>query len=353
MSNNSVACDDISKLPQEFWDTYEQGEPYGLINLGLSRKIGRVGETEYPDPDVVAYNPCAEQPLEDGETCCLAETYLPNIKSKEELFKVLTYLYRVNKHSLALHCSIPETEEVVHKNMRMGIGITGLLQATEEQKSWLKDAYEYLREYDKEYSKKLGFPTSIKLTTSKPSGTLSLLAGVTPGANPSPAGPYYIRRVRLSNSSPLVQMCRDNGYFVEPMRHFDGSNDQTTVVVEFPCKVPETTPTGDMIKAVEHLDIIKWVQTNWSDNAVSCTVNYRKEELPEIKKWLEENYTDNVKSVSFLLYYGHGFDQAPYETISKEKYDEMKSKVRPIKSIEVFEKDFEISDCDTGACPIK
>ena len=166
MSNNSVVCDNISKLPEEFWEGYKgNGEPYGLINLDSSRKMGRTGETQYPDPDVQGYNPCAEQSLANNETCCLAEVYLPNITSKEELKKVVTYLYRINKHSLAIKCSIKETESIVHKNMRMGIGVTGYLQATDEQRSWLSDVYVYLREYDKEYSKIHGFPTSIKLTT--------------------------------------------------------------------------------------------------------------------------------------------------------------------------------------------
>jgi len=84
MSNNSVVCDDISDLHEFFWDGYEgKGEPYGLINLKLSRKVGRLGETRYPDPDVQGYNPCAEQSLANYETCCLAEVFLPNITSRE------------------------------------------------------------------------------------------------------------------------------------------------------------------------------------------------------------------------------------------------------------------------------
>ena len=101
MSNNSVVCDDIGKLPEEFWDGYKgNGEPYGLINLTASRRQGRTGDLQYPDPDVMGFNPCAEQSLANFETCCLAEVYLPNIDTYEELRKVLRYLYRVNKHSL-------------------------------------------------------------------------------------------------------------------------------------------------------------------------------------------------------------------------------------------------------------
>ncbi len=59
MSNNSIVCDDIKKLHEYFWDGYEgKGEPYGLINLKLSRAVGRLGETQYPDKDVQGYNPC-------------------------------------------------------------------------------------------------------------------------------------------------------------------------------------------------------------------------------------------------------------------------------------------------------
>jgi ribonucleotide reductase alpha subunit len=306
------------------------------------------------DTGVVTHN-CAEQSLEDKETCCLAEIFLPNISSLEELKEVASYLYRINKHSLALPCHLKETEAIVHKNMRMGIGITGTFQATEEQRSWLRDCYEFLREYDEIYSKKHNFPISIKLTTSKPSGTLSLLAGVTPGANVNPAGPYYLRRVRMAVDSPLLKQCEKNGYPVEWLRKFDGTNDYTTKVVTFPCSVPETTPIAETTTAVQQLEFIKWVQENWSDNAVSVTVTYKKEELEEIKAWLAENYTENVKSVSFLLYAGHGFDQAPYETITKEEFQKLKDSVIPITYLDkVSESSMnDIDECAGGACPVK
>jgi hypothetical protein len=144
MSNNSVICSDISQLPDDFWEGYNgNGEPYGLINLDASRRMGRTFENQYPDPDVQGFNPCAEQSLANFETCCLAEIYLPNIESYKELLEVSRLLYRINKHSLAIPCAIEETEDIVHKNMRMGIGVTGYLQATDEQRSWLSDCYEH------------------------------------------------------------------------------------------------------------------------------------------------------------------------------------------------------------------
>ena len=353
MSNNSVVCDDIDQLPDEFWGGYEgNGEPYGLINLEASRRMGRTGEMQYPDPDVMGYNPCAEQSLAPFETCCLAEIYLPNIESEKELKKVAVYLYRINKHSLSIKCAVKETEDIVHRHMRMGIGVTGYLQATEEQRSWLESCYIYLREYDRIYSRDAGFPTSIKLTTVKPSGTLSLLAGVTPGAHPG-YSEHYIRRIRMSANSELVSVCRNNGFRIEYVRNFDGTEDHSTVVVEFPCKFPKGTMFASDMSAVDQLEVIKRLQAEWSDNSVSVTVYYKKEELDQIKAWLRENYV-NVKSVSFLLHNDHGFDQAPLEEIDKKTYNKLKKQCTPITSLhEIKMEDVEIDDCASGACPVR
>jgi ribonucleoside-triphosphate reductase (thioredoxin) len=352
MSNNSVVCNDIKDLHEYFWDGYEgKGEPYGLINLKLSRKMGRLGETQYPDPDVQGYNPCAEQSLAAYETCCLAEVWLPNVSSYEEFVDICQLLYRINKHSLALPCHLDETADIVHKNMRMGIGVTGVLQASEEQKSWLRPAYTQLREFDKKYSEQHGFPTSVKITTVKPSGTLSLLPGVTPGCHPAYAQ-YMIRRIRISADHPLVNVCREHGYPVEYQQNFDGSEDHSTVVVSFPFAYPEGTVLANEMTAISQLETVKWLQEVWSDNSVSCTVYYRKEELPEIRKYLAKNYKNNHKSLSFLLHSEHGFKQAPYEEITKEAYEELVSKTRLITKID--EAVFDGGDeCASGACPVK
>lgn len=353
MSNNSVVCHDVSDLHDFFWDGYEgKGEPYGLINLRLSRKVGRLGESQYPDPKVQGYNPCAEQSLADGETCCLAEIFLPNISSKDELQDVAKLLYRINKHSLALQCHQKVTEAIVHENMRMGIGITGVLQATEEQKSWLSDTYGEIRAYDAEYSDSHGFNRSIKLTTVKPSGTLSLLPGVTPGCHPAYAR-FMIRRIRISSNHQLVQVCKDHGYHVEYQQNFDGSEDHSTVVVSFPFRHPDHAVLAKDMTAIDQLETVKWLQQVWSDNSVSCTVYYRPEELPEIKKYLKKNYKNNHKSLSFLLHSEHGFKQAPLEEITEEKYNEMVANTQTITAINEANIGLDDAECASGACPIR
>ena len=354
MSNNSVVCNDIALLPEQFWEGYNgNGEPYGLINLKLAQTVGRAGDSRYPDPDVQGFNPCAEQSLAPFETCCLAEIHLPNIESQEELDDVAHYLYRICKHSLALPCHAKETEAIVHKNMRMGIGITGYCMATKEQQSWLPETYKFLRKLDETYSELKEFPISIKLTTIKPSGTLSLLSGVTPGAHPG-FSHYHIRRIRMASDSALVNVCRQNGYNVEFQRNFDGTDDTNTVVVEFPSKFPDHTIVSKDMSAIEQLELVKKLQTEWSDNAVSVTVYYRKEELPSIQLWLKHNYNDNLKTVSFLLHSDHGFDQAPLEEITRQEYEDMIKSTKPINNCEVNETDIKGSfECATGMCPVK
>ena len=324
-------------------------------------KRGKAKVYDFTEPEihwgvvegVIAHN-CAEQSLNNYETCCLAEVFLPNIRTKEELLDVCTLLYRVNKHSLALPCHNKETEKVVNGNMRMGIGVTGYAVATEEQREWLSDTYTSLRAFDKKYSEENDFPESIKLTTVKPSGSLSLLAGVSSGGHPAYAE-HYIRRMRISAESPLIAVCKEKGYPTEYVRNFDGTDDHSTIVVEFPCSFPEDGLFAGDVSAVDQLENIMRLQREWSDNSVSVTIYYRKEELGDIRQWLKDNYELNVKTVSFLLHNEHGFDQAPLEEITKEEFDKRKALTTPISSVSVSEDDISEDQvgCESGVCPIK
>lgn len=178
-----------------------------------------------------------------------------------------------------------------------------------------------------------------------------MLAGVTPGAHPA-LYQYYIRRMRMASNDPLVQVCKDKGYPVEFVRNFDGTFDYNTVVVSFPCSVPEGTTTSKELSAVEHLQFVSRLQSIWSDNAVSCTIYYRPDELPGIKAWLAEHYEHEIKSVSFLLANDHGFEQAPYEEITEEEYHRLVESVEPLVSIEAGEL-LDDLECSNGVCPVK
>jgi intein/homing endonuclease len=291
--------------------------------------------------------------------CCLSDIFLPNVKSKEELFKCATYLYRICKHSLSLPCvDSKDTEDMVHKNYRFGIGITGYLQSTKEQQSWLSDCYVYLRELDKKYSQEHSLPTSIKMTTVKPSGTLSILANCTPGVHPG-FSRYYKRRVRIASESPLIKLAKEHGYPVEYVKNFDDTIDHSTQIITFPKSLPDHTVLAENCTAVDQLEYVKKLQTEWSDNSVSVTVYYRKCELPAIKEWLRKNYNDSVKTVSFLLHSDHNFKQAPMEAITKEEYDELVSECRPITNLSgvcFVDENIELlkaSECAGGHCPLR
>lgn len=353
-SNNSIYADSYEEIMPELWKGYDgSGEPYGLLNRKLARSVGRLGEKN-PDPSIEGFNPCAEIALADGESCNLATIYLPNIESLKQLKEISILLYKVQKQITRLTYPYEKTTNIVRKNARLGQNITGVLQVGAEKIEWLDEAYKNLFAFDKQYSKEKGWPTSIRLTTVQPSGTLSLLPGVTPGIHPAFAQ-YYVRRVRFGSADPLVDACRKRGYKVQWDIGLDGREDHTRYVVDFPCMSPEGSVLATSMTAVEQLEWVKKMQTVWADNAVSVTVYYRKEELSLIKDWLAKNYDNGVKSVSFLLHSDHNFPLPPYEEVSKEEYEKLLAKIDfsvPLQG-NSFDGDLDLDNCATGACPIK
>jgi ribonucleotide reductase alpha subunit len=369
MSNNTVICDDIEQLTDKFWESYEvdkktgmgMGEPYGLFNLEASRKQGRTGDYNYQDLDAMATNPCGEITLSpskgDGgaESCNLVEIFLNNIKDEEEFKDVAKTLYIVGKTVTLVDYHVPETDKIVKANSRIGIGITGIYQRADlTTPEVLINVYNDLRNYDITMTDLWNVRPSIKLTTVKPSGTLSLLAGATPGAHPDHAR-YYIRRVRMHPDDKLVKMCKEAGYHVEYIVNNDGTINTDLVAVSFPIDSDNGTVRKEDITAVDHLDMVKHLQRYWSDNQVSVTVDYTPEELSTIKRWLKKNYNENIKSLSFLLRQNSGFKQQPLEEISRAKFFEMIGQISDIDFEQTVEEDTlaEGLECSSGACPIR
>jgi hypothetical protein len=116
---------------------------------------------------------------------------------------------------------------------------------------------------------------------------------------------------------------------------------------------PEGSILAEELSAIDQMEWVKRLQTEWADNAVSVTIYYRKQELPEIQEWLSNNYNNSVKSMSFLLHQDHGFALPPYEEIDEEGYNKMLAKIDPTVPLVKTEGELIDDNCDTGHCPVR
>jgi ribonucleotide reductase alpha subunit len=226
-------------------------------------------------------------------------------------------------------------------------GITQAMQKfgrREFLSTFCDQGYTYLRSLDKVYSDWLCVRTSIKVTSVKPSGTVSLLAGVTPGIH-FPHSEYYIRRVRLQENSPLVETLAKAGYPVEK-----DSYSPNTLVATFPVHEEHFDRSKDDLSMWEQLELAAQMQHWWADNQVSVTVTFRKDEAKDIKYALEL-YETRLKGVSFLPVSEHGYAQAPYETIRQEEYDALMSKITPLSTDSLVHEETS-RFCDGDSCTI-
>lgn len=353
MANFSVNCSDIDDLHPLFWKTYEHGEPFGLINIPLANKYARIGEEKRDN--AITCNPCAEQIMENGGSCNLAELFLPNLENEEEFLEAARLMYRWAKRVTLEGYHDPLMDSVVKKTHRVGVGITGCLMSELFTEKLLNKVYKSIQAEDKKYSKLLEVGESIRLTTVKPSGSVSLLGDVTPGIHPAYSR-HYIRRVRFSANDDLIPLLREAGHPIEPVKRFDGSLDHDTLVVDFPCSAPDGVPVADENwDTWKQLEVVKMVGRCWTDSSASVTVYYRKEEIPKIKEWLRDNLSE-IKTISFLCHNDHGFDQAPYEAITKEQYNVLVNKIKPLEfenASFVENPHLEDMGCEAGACPIR
>ena len=352
MANFSVVVDDVEDLHPLFWKTYEQGEPFGLVNRKNIQKFARMGELK-PDT-AVGVNPCAEATLEDGEPCNLQEIALPNLLNEEEFIQAARLMHRWGKRVTMETYHQPKCDAVVKRNRRIGTGITGCLQSPLFTPESLDRAYAAIQKENREYSKELNIPESIRTTVIKPSGTISKVMDCYEGVHPAYSR-YIIQRVRFSGSDPLLPLLKEAGHYMEPTIRFDGTLDHNTQVVDFYVAAPESAPVADENWTTwKQLDVVKMAQKHWADQAVSVTVYYKREELDELKNWLKDNLK-YLKTISFLCHSEHGFKQAPKEKISKEQYEKLSSKIKPI-NIDNGVGDGDLlssMECEGGACPVK
>jgi len=327
------------------------GEP-GIFWLENARNYSRMGDApDYKDKKVAGVNPCGEQSLESFELCCLVETFPSRHESYEEFEDTLKYAYLYSKSVTLVNTHWKETNAVMLKNRRMGISQTGIIEAFVKHGrrmvlEWCDKAYKYLRDLDEQYSDWLCIPKSIKITTVKPSGTVSLLPGVPPGIH-YPHSEYYIRRIRLSKNSDLIEHIKNAGYKIE-----DDSYSPNTVVAEFPIHEKHFNRSKNEVSIWEQAANAIDYQRLWSDNQVSITITFKSEEADQIKHVLQF-CEDKLKSASFLPIKEHGYKQAPYEEITKQQYEEMSANTKPLFLDETKDRAIGVKFCDAdGVCEV-
>ena len=353
-SNNSI----FAELGMDYTDVakriVDNGEP-GLAWLDNMKKYSRMKNGgDWKDHRVAGGNPCLEQSLESYELCCLVETFPANHESLEDYKKTLKYAYLYAKTVTLGKTHWSDTNRVMLRNRRIGCSVSGVAQfitknGMEDLRTWLEDGYTTIQEWDKIYSDWLAVPKSIKTTSVKPSGTVSLLAGATPGLH-YPESRFYIRRIRLSKHSELLEPLKKAKYKIEPAF---GSED-TTMVVEVPVDVGEGIRTVGELSIWEQFSLAAFMQRHWADNQVSCTVTFDPEneggQIPQVLNYFQYH----LKGISLLPRHDWGaYPQMPYEAIDEKEYGKQVKKLGKLSFGVIKHEEADVDKfCNNDSCEI-
>ncbi len=350
-SNNSI----FAKVGMDYkWhaqQTAVNGEP-GFMWLDNARAYGRMKDpADWADREAVGGNPCLEQTLHDYELCTLVETFPSRHENLDEYLETLKIAYLYAKTVTLVPTHWEETNAVMARNRRIGLSQSGIIKAFGKHgrraiTEWCDKGYEFITGLDVQYSNWLGVPKSIKKTSVKPSGTISLLPGEPPGIH-YPHSEYYIRRIRVGIHSPLWKAAEVAGHRVEPAI----GQEESTMIVEFPVKEEFFRRGKKDVSIWEQVANAVAYQKNWADNQVSITVTFSAEEKDDIKHVLELN-EDSLKGISFLPLAEHGYVQAPYEEIDEETYLRMSKDLQPIALGNVALDTVAPKFCDGDTCEI-
>ena len=320
MSNNSISAKVGMDYTQYVDRIADNGEP-GFIWLDVARNYGRLADpADGKDYRVMGFNPCAEQPLESYELCTLVEVHLNRHESKEDFLRTLKFAYLYGKTVTLLPTHWQQTNGIMQRNRRIGTSLTGIasfadahgLPATRE---WMDEGYNKIRFYDRKYSEWLCVRESIRVTTVKPSGSVSILSGATPGVHWMPGGKFYLRSIRFGNTDPMLHLFKAAGYKVEPALYSD-----STSVVYFPISSGIKRSEKD-VTIFEKMALAATAQKYWSDNGVSVTLSFDKETEKQHVASVLNMYEGQLKAVSFLPMGNDVYEQQPYTEISEEEYD--------------------------------
>jgi adenosylcobalamin-dependent ribonucleoside-triphosphate reductase len=357
MSNNSISATVGTKYEDYVDLIANNGEP-GFIWLDVARNYGRLKDpADGKDYRVMGFNPCAEQPLESYELCTLVEVHLNRHESKEDFLRTLKFAYLYGKTVTLIPTHWQQTNGIMQRNRRIGTSLTGIASFSDKfglpvVREWMDEGYETIRKYDHSYSEWLCVRDSIRVTTVKPSGSVSILSGATPGVHWAPGGNYFLRAIRFGNTDPMIHLFKAAGYKMEA----DLVSANTTVVY-FPVHSGHARSEKD-VTLFEKIALAATAQKYWSDNGVSVTLSFDKEtETKHIAPALHM-YEGQLKAVSFLPMGNKVYPQQPYTEITEEEYNSYIGQIKKIDWSAIYDgaENLEAQGemyCTTDACEIK
>jgi len=357
MSNNSIAAEVGTKYEDYVDLIADNGEP-GFIWLDVARNFGRLADpADGKDSRIMGFNPCAEQPLESYELCTLVEVHLNRHESKEDFLKTLKFAYLYGKTVTLMPTHWQQTNGIMQRNRRIGTSLTGIAAFADEHglpttREWMDEGYNTIRKYDHQYSEWLCVRESVRVTTVKPSGSVSLLSGATPGVHWGPGGEFYLRAIRFGDQDPMLHLFKAAGYKVEP--DLVSANTQ---VVYFPVASGHKR-AEKQVSLFEKIGLAATAQKYWSDNGVSVTLSFDKEEETKFIAPALNMYEGQLKAVSFLPMGNKTYPQQPYTEITREEYNSYVGTIGKIDWSAIYDgKDNLDAEsekyCSTDACEIK
>lgn len=361
LANNSVAYtekpDSISFL-REWTALAESGSgERGIFNRQAAKKQV-LASGRRSDKFDFGVNPCAEIILRSHQMCNLTEVVVRYGDTLEEL-KAKVRLATILGTVQATYTKFPylrKSWETTTKEERLlGVSLTGIMDhdilngrnGKEELVNWLKELKEEAIRVNKEFSDKLGIEQSVAITTVKPSGTVSQLVDSASGIHQRYAQ-YYIRTVRGDNKDPVTQFMKDSGIPSEPCVY----KGDTTTVFSFPVKAPDGSLFTKDMSAIQQLENWLIYKKYWCEHNPSITIQVNKDEWVEVGSWVYSNF-DEICGLAFLSYDDHVYQQAPYQEITEDQYNEFLSKMPKSidwSALQSYEKEDNTKSSSTFAC---
>ncbi len=327
LANNSVAYKEKPQMGtflREWLSLYDSksGER-GIFNReAADKQVAKNGRRETGHR--WGTNPCSEIILRPYQFCNLSEVVvresddLNSLKRKVRLATILGTLQSTLTDFKYLRKIWKDNTE---EERLLGVSLTGImdhlvLSKNVDSAKWLQEMKEEAVRTNAEYAQMLGIPQSVAITCVKPSGTVSQLVDAASGIH-ARHNDYYIRTVRGDNKDPLTQFLIESGIPSER----DVMKPDSTTVFSFAMKSPMGAVTRTQMTAIEQLELWKTYALNWCEHKPSVTISVKEHEWMEVGAWVYENF-DVASGVSFLPHSEHTYQQAPYQDIDVDEYNE-------------------------------